>query len=70
MSQGRDAGVQTGQHKLENVVEIFQAAFHDRILDNKSTWQTVLRIIKGYGRDLRNIGLVVVLWDTTTGLLN
>ena len=51
-------------------MEIFQAEFRDRNLDNKSTWQKLVWIIKGYVRDFRHIGFVVVLWDTATGLLN
>ena len=51
-------------------VTIVQVAFHDYMLNNESTWQTVVLIPKGVGGEFWGIGLVKFLWKTVTGILN
>ena len=51
-------------------VSIVQKIFRGETLTNESTWKTAVLIPRGYDRDLRDIGLVEVLWKTATGLLN
>ena len=52
------------------VVALIQEAFHNWDLEEYGTWQTVVLIPKGDRRDFRGIGLVKVLWKTTTGIIN
>ena len=47
-----------------------QVVFHDCALAKESTWQTVVLIFKRAIRDFRGIGMVEVLWNTVTSLLN
>ena len=48
---------------------MMQAAFHKGHLAEECTWKTFVLIPKGNG-DFRGIGLVEVVWNTMTGILN
>ena len=52
------------------VVAIIQEGFHDGTLSKECMWETVVLITKGESRDFRGVGLVEVLWNTFTSLLN
>ena len=52
------------------VVEIFLSALRDGNVSNKSMWKMVVLNPKGDVRDFRDIGLIEILWNTITGLLN
>ena len=52
------------------VVEIFLSALRDGNVSNKSMWKMVVLNPKGDVRDFRDIGLIEILWNTITGLIN
>ena len=52
------------------MVTILQSAFRDDPLSNNSTWNMVVLIPEGDGRDFRGVVRVEVLWKTFMGLLN
>ena len=53
----------------DNFVTLIQATFWEGHLLEECTLQTNVLIQKGNG-DLRNIGLVYLLWKTVMGILN
>ena len=52
------------------VVALEQAEFQEGSLAEACTWQTVVLIPKGDGKDFRGIGLVEFVWKATTGIIN
>ena len=52
------------------VVALVHAEFGDGPIAEEGMWHTVVLIQKGEGRNFRVIGLMEVLWNTTTGIIN
>ena len=52
------------------VIALEQEAFQEGSLEDASAFHMVVLITKCNGKDLRGIGIVEVLWKTTTGITN
>ena len=59
-----------GNTHWRKVVYIFQIELRNGTLSDMRMWQTLVKITKGCIREFSGVGLVEVLWNTITGLLN
>ena len=66
---GEDEREDREQTKREQVVDLLQTDFWDRVLTDEATWQAVVLILKG-GGDYRIIGIAEVVWKAVAVIFN